>query len=334
MKLQEFKEDLYSRIKVYAQEVETTDREAFVSIVTDILTDAEEIEDFEYLPFEGLGAHNRKIAIDGYAYNELDEYRSLFIVPTLSYTEKKTLTNSEAMTILARAQAFIEEISHILQHAEESSPGYGLAIDIKNDLLEEPKPKKFIIYLLTDMEMSSRIKQLDPGSIDGIPIEYHIWDISRLHQIEESAEGKEDIVIDFAEFGLEKGLPCLPASQTDEYSAYLCNIPGIILSNLYNTHGGRLLEGNVRSFLQIRGKVNKGIRATILTEPNMFFAYNNGIAATAKELKTTLVNGILHINEITALQIVNGGQTTASLAMAFLNDKRENAQEKIKQIFV
>ncbi len=126
----------------------------------------------------------------------------------------------------------------------------------------------------------------------------------------------------------------MPASSTDDYTAYLCNIPGTVLATLYNTYGGRLLEGNVRSFLQTKGKVNKGIRNTILNNPDMFFAYNNGIAATAYSMNADIIEGVTYITEITALQIVNGGQTTASLAMASLKDKRDGSTEKILKIFV
>lgn len=103
---------------------------------------------------------------------------------------------------------------------------------------------------------------------------------------------------------------------------------------MYNTFGSRLLEGNVRSFLQTKGKVNKGIRNTILNQPSLFFAYNNGIAGTASSIKTSLKDGVTYIEEITSLQIVNGGQTTASLAMALLNDKKDNSEECIKKISV
>jgi hypothetical protein len=95
-----------------------------------------------------------------------------------------------------------------------------------------------------------------------------------------------------------------------------------------------LLEGNVRSFLQTKGKVNKGIRATILNEPEMFFAYNNGIAATASDIAIEYEQGLAKITEIKSLQIVNGGQTTASLAMALIRDKRDNSEEQIGKIYV
>ena len=81
-----------------------------------------------------------------------------------------------------------------------------------------------------------------------------------------------------------------------------------------------------------KGKINKGIRNTILNEPEMFFAYNNGIAATAYDVKIEAGEICPLITEITSLQIVNGGQTTASLASALVNDKeRANG---LKDIYV
>ena len=76
------------------------------------------------------------------------------------------------------------------------------------------------------------------------------------------------------------------------------------------------MELNVRSFLQVSGKVNKGIRTTLIEEPNMFFAYNNGIAATAEKIKFVVEDGVKYIKEIVGFQIVNGGQTTASIHRA------------------
>ena len=333
MELGEFKEYLVEQIRFASSAEGTSDREEFVNYVSEALIEAEELEDqIEFLPFEGVGSGQgrRKIQIDGYTYNELDEYLSIYIATEPTYGEIETLTNTDAQKYFNRARAFIEDASFIVETAEESAPAYGLAIDIGK---RYANVRKYCIYLLTDMTMSKNIKEIQGGEWNAKPIEYHIWDINRLHQLFESKSGKEDIVIDLTEY-LEDGLPCLPASQTNEYTAYLCNIPGYVLSQLYNTYGGRLLEGNVRSFLQTKGKVNKGIRNTILNAPDMFFAYNNGIAATAYSIETKQRSSALFITKITALQIVNGGQTTASLATALIKDKRDGAEDKIKRIYV
>lgn len=100
-------------------------------------------------------------------------------------------------------------------------------------------------------------------------------------------------------------------------------MPATILAKLYDRYSARLLEQNVRTFLQARAQVNKGIRNTILTEPHMFFAYNNGITATAQEVETRVKDGHLQIVRMTDLQIVNGGQTTASLFHTQRRDKAD-----------
>lgn len=330
MEFAEFKENLMEQIKFNASSEMTSDKEEFLNYVTEALIEAEEIEDFIFLPFEGIGQNRRKIQIEGYSYNELDEYLTIFIAPTLTFFSQEILTNTEAEKIFARARAFIEDAEYIVSKGEDSSAGYGLAIDILN---RYSKVRKYCIYLLTDMEMSKSIKELSATKLLEKDIEYQIWDITRLYQLAESKTGKEDIVINLKEF-TEHGVPYLPASSTEDYTAYLCNIPGSVLAKLYNTYGGRLLEGNVRSFLQTKGKVNKGIRNTILNNPEMFFAYNNGIAATAFEMKTESYGETYYITEITALQIVNGGQTIASLAMALLEDKRDGSEENLKKIYV
>lgn len=331
MDITEFRNSLLDQIKVAATVDLSTDKEAFLNYASDALTEADQLDDgFTLLPFEGIGTKQRKIQIDGYVYNELDNCLLIFIAPPLTYQSEETLANTEAERIFGRARAFIEEANYITENAEESAPGYGLAVDIQK---RYANVRKYQIYLLTDMAMSKNIREIKSTIINGKPVEYHIWDIRRFFQLHESKTGKEDIVINLKEF-TEHGIPCLPASKTEDYTAYLCNIPGMLLAILYNTYGGKLLEGNVRSFLQTKCKVNKGIRNTILNEPDMFFAYNNGIAATAYDLKIETINDLLYITEITALQIVNGGQTTASLATALLNDKRDGAEENIRRIFV
>lgn len=331
MNINEFRDEVLEEIKLNVSiEENSNNQEEFLKYVTDVLIDAEEIDEFNYLPFEGLGKRNKKIQIDGYSYNELEEYLTIFTCTTISSNDSETLTSTESDKYFSKAQAFIEESDYILENAEESSPGYGLAYDIKNTY---KKVKRYRIYLVTDRIMSSKIKNIKAGDINGIPVEYNIWDISRLYQIVTSGNAKEDIVINLTEY-TKNGIPALPASSTEDYDSYLCIIPGIVLANLYNEYGGRLLEGNVRSFLQTKGKVNKGIRNTILNDPSKFFAYNNGIAGTASKIEKKNIGDSTYISEITDLQIVNGGQTTASLATALLNDKKDGSENSIKNIFV
>lgn len=328
--LNEFRTRLWDEIALNVATNLSVDQEEFLTYVTDQLIEAEEIDDFSYVPYEGFGKRNRRIQIDGYSYSELDECLSIFIATPMMYDEEETLITTEANRYLAMAAAFLENAEYVVENAEESAPGYGFAVDIIGLYSDV---RKYKIYLISDKIKSKSLTQLDNLVARGKEVECHVWDIGRIFNLNTASMGREEIVIKLSEFGI-KGLPCLLASETSDYKAYLCNIPGIVLATLYNRYGGRLLEGNVRSFLQVRGKVNKGIRYTILNEPEMFFAYNNGIAATAYDIKVDVLDGMPYITEISSLQIVNGGQTTASLATALVKDKKDNAEESIKKISI
>lgn len=319
MDIKEFRNGILDDVHFNASINGTSPREEFLAMYANALVDAEEFEDFEQLAYEGVGSQNKKILIDGYYYSELENCLVIIACPFTDSMDVQSLTATEAEMHFKRARAFVEESrsGFIQKYAEESSPGYGLAVDIQK---RYSNVSKFKFYILTDMAMSSRIREIPGTMIGTATAEYHIWDITRLQSLYASKTGKEDIVINLKEFS-ERGIPCLQAGSTDEYTAYLCTIPGSILAYLYNTYGGRLLEGNVRSFLSAKGKINKGIRNTILNEPSMFFAYNNGIAATAYAVEMEHGDGCTYITQITSLQIVNGGQTTASLAAAIINDK-------------
>ncbi|KAB2907347.1 MAG: AIPR family protein [Ignavibacteriales bacterium] len=143
----------------------------------------------------------------------------------------------------------------------------------------------------------------------------HTWDITRLFKINESNSIHQPIEIEFENFTKNgKGLQCLQVPGTDEmYDCYLAIVPGEILAKLYKEFSNELLESNVRAFLGQAGKFNKGIRDTIRNKPQMFLPYNNGITATAESVETKLVDNQLVITRLYDFQIVNGGQTTASL---------------------
>lgn len=151
--------------------------------------------------------------------------------------------------------------------------------------------------------------------INNLDIFIHTWDLDRLFKINESNSIHEPIEIIFENFNSEiKGLQCLQVPTIDEsYHCYLAIVPGEILAQLYKEYSNELLESNVRAFLGQTGKFNKGIRDTIRNKPQMFLPYNNGITATAESIETQMIDNQLFITKLYDFQIVNGGQTTASL---------------------
>lgn len=327
MGLVEYKQDFDEEIKTSVYGTGVSTKVAFLEAASGLLGDNELESEFQIVEYEGIGYRQHRLQLDGYVYGELSNCMSLALVDYRH--DDNVVTATEIDTIVKRARYFLEDIDYILSHAEESSPGYGLALDIKNNVFDIQKYK---IYLFTNNQMSTRIKTLEADQIGDIPIEYHVWDIARLYELSQNLTLKEDYEIEFSEFS-DKPIPCLSVTSGEAYQGYMACIPGIVLAKLYNKFGAKLLESNVRSFLQIRGKVNKGIRNTIIKEPNKFFAYNNGITCTADSIEIDSDNGTPVLISCQNLQIVNGGQTTASLASALL-DKKEHLEKNINDIYV
>ncbi|MCX5807224.1 MAG: AIPR family protein [Proteobacteria bacterium] len=324
MELEDYRKDFLESVKSRAAADGDLTQAAFVTVVSERLIEAEELQDFEpcYYPGSGIRDRRLKLRVDGYSYDDTDGSYNLIIADYRGNDDIETLTQTDATTQFTRLRSFLlEAVSGMLHPVlENSSPAHALAVKLYGhpDLIT-----RFRLFLVTDAVLSARVKDWREESLNDKPIEFHIWDIARFHRVSESMTGRDELTVDFREFA-DDGVPCLEASQTDgEYKAYLCVMPGSILADLYDRFGSRLLENNVRSFLGIRGtkSVNSGIRNTILKQPTMFFAYNNGIAATASEAEVVYSGNSLYLAQAKDLQIVNGGQTTASLTNTRRKDK-------------
>lgn len=263
----------------------------------------------------------RGMRVDGYWFND-EGVLDLFVADFDSREKLQSLTQTDVSAAFKRVEKFFETSlsKHLFADLDETTPEYGLSRQISD---RKAHIRKVNFLLVSERVLSDRIQKIEDRKIFDIEATYHIWDIARLQRQRSSRGQKEALNIDFKnEFG--HGLSSLPAHLgSGAHQSYLTVMPGTVLAELYGKHGARLLEQNVRSFLQARGKVNKGIRTTILNKPEMFFAYNNGITATAQEVEVEQGNQGLEIVRIKDLQIVNGGQTTASLFHTKRRDKAD-----------
>ncbi|SNR58837.1 AIPR family protein [Lutibacter flavus] len=172
------------------------------------------------------------------------------------------------------------------------------------------------VHFLLNGSYNQKNEKFNLKGLEDLNVTVQIWDIPRFFKINESNSTREPIEIEFSEFldNNEKGIQCLKVPSIDDlYECYLSIIPGEVLASLYKEYSNELLESNVRAFLGQAGKFNKGIRDTIREKPQMFLPYNNGITATANHVETEIINKELIITKLNDFQIVNGGQTTASL---------------------
>ncbi|WP_296560110.1 AIPR family protein [uncultured Acetobacterium sp.] len=294
---------------------------SFTKIICDNFVENQVFEDFEQSFFEGM-CGRKKCRVDAWSYNDFDKTLVLIASIYSQQDEIDTLTKTEANQYFKSLFTFFEACIHEKLDIEISTPAFDLSKQIQF-LWHKEELNKIKLFVVTDKIMSKSIGVFPNAKFNEIPLEYHIWDIQRLERLYSNGEEGEPVEIDLLEL-YGKGLPILEACdvKVDDLQFYLCVLPGNLLADIYDRFGSRLLEGNVRSFLSTKVAVNRDIRKTILSdEKNMFFSYNNGIAATANSVDIERTENGAVLKKINNLQVVNGGQTTASLSNARFKDK-------------
>lgn len=318
--------ELIKYYKTLIQEVSTrqianeegdNQEQTFTRMCLELLSEAGETENSDVAFYErDLGTKNQQ-KINGYAIADNYETVDLFITIYEGTNEPITILKRDIDNAATRLTNYFRNAiySNFGNEIEESSAIFeftntlGTYKELRDSLI------RVNAFILTNGVYKGDFPQ--SKEISGYKIYYRVVDINYLYQISEQSHAP--IVINFEEEGWH--IPCLHASSNNpDYDAYVSILPGKCLSSLYERYGGRLLEQNVRSFLQFSGKINKGIRDTIKEKPHMFLAYNNGIAATADAMELDEVGNIRIISN---LQIVNGGQTTASIYHTEKKDKAD-----------
>ncbi|MBM6983997.1 MAG: AIPR family protein [Sutterella sp.] len=271
----------------------------------------------------------RNIGIDGYSLTD-EKTLYLIIADWDEFSNRPPLTRIDAEKLFNRLRVFFEvsRNGRILEHPEgllePTTEEYGLA-----NLIHEKEMDRVKLLLFTDRLLSERLLKIDEiEKVDNFKMPAEIWGPERLFSLRLSGKSSEPLVHEFSDCSI----PLMLATKGEGFRSYLGKIPATKLASMYHEHGGRLLEGNVRSFLTLRTSVNKDIDRTIRTNPEKFFIFNNGIAATARNLKWK--DGGHDLAEATDFQIINGGQTTATLAKAAYDNRAGHSPADISGIYV
>lgn len=327
--LENFHHELIADIQGDADVLGLVTVEAFFEKVGELLTEAGELDGANRAYFEGGGASN-PMRIDGYGGDprDGDGVLSLVLCDFDLSEEVRVQNKDQIQRLLQRLYRFVVSSlkADFREQLEETSAGFGVADLIATTWKDVEKVKLIIV---TNADFRARADAANVKDLDGRPVTLSVWDLKRLKQYMEQGQARANLIIDFdRDFG--GSVPLLAASGSDSaLESYLAVIPGKQLAAIYDKWGPRLLEANVRSFLQARGKVNQGIRNTIRDEPHMFFSYNNGLSATADAIEVEQADLGLRLVRADNLQIVNGGQTTASLHAA-----RKAFAEQLEQVHV
>lgn len=333
MDIEEYRKEFLEQIRSDAALNSTDPNEEFIQKSISLLEENEQFPDPLIHYFGSKGKRNRQMQFNAFSFDEADGSICLLISDFNNSENPATLTNTQIDSLYSRMQYFIEEAyeGNISDYCDDSDPTIDIARRIRKLIGKstfESSVIKFKFFIITNSVLSGRVKSIQKPNLFGRPVELNLWYLERFFDLFNSSNS-EAIEINVPDYGIN-GIQCLKANMTDcdEYDAFLAIVPGKFLSDIYLKHGSRLLQGNVRAFLSLKNAVNKGIRKTIISDPKKFFTYNNGIATIAESI--VLSPDKTRIISLRGLQIINGGQTTASMASAVV--KKDN--ELLENIFV
>ena len=254
---------------------------------------------------------NARLRLSGYAVSDEQDQLDLFVSLYAGVDEIRPIPDSETKKAAEQCLRFLAKSADgiLATRMEESDDAYNLTLTIRGcyDKLDQIR-----IYVITDRR--AQAKNFKAREYRGKAIKLEVMDIERLYRHWSAGKPRDELTVDFADVA-GGALPCIyvPGEMSD-YDYALTALPGEVLRFLYDKYGDRLLEANVRSFLSVTGKVNRGIRDTLRNAPEHFMAYNNGIVMIADELRLDHTpGGGPGISWLKGMQIVNGGQSTASL---------------------
>ncbi len=283
---------------------------ALAEVMIGYLEEAGAVSEHEPCPYEDTVGRNR-CRILGYALAE-DSTRLELFTAAFVEAEQATLAADDLRMLTGRAARFFNYAA--LGDAARFSANASAAAAAAHISGQLERIEEVRVHVLTNGQVKDRA--VDAIEILGRPVEFSVVDLERLLRTTGEEVTRDRIVVDFKEL-LGRPIPCLEMRPSaSEYATFLLIVPGDLLYRLYEQYGPRLLEFNVRSFLQVKAGVNKGIRDTLRDEPDRFLAYNNGLAATADEIEVGTWAGETVIHRIRGLQVVNGGQTLASIHRA------------------
>lgn len=254
---------------------------------------------------------NARLRLSGYAVSEDADQLDLFVSLHEGVETIVPISDSETKMAAEQCLRFLSRCAQgrLAGTMDQSNDAYAVAHTIKDVY---PQLDQIRIYVLTDRQ--AKAKNFKAREVQGKTVKLEVMDIERLWRHWSEGKPRDELVVNFEEVS-GGALPCVYVpGEVADYDYALTAIPGEALRFIYEKYGARLLEANVRSFLSATGKVNKGIGETLKKAPERFMAYNNGIVLVADEMHMGRAeNGAPGILWLKGMQIVNGGQTTASL---------------------
>lgn len=314
MELIDFLRDTQAEIRSQLSEGAPFSEMVFTEVVMQHLAEIGMTSEPNVCHFTGkVGVANLRLS--GFAFTDEKDELDLFVSLYEGVDEITAISETDTKGAVQQCLRFLTFCAEgkMSSKLDPSTDVYTLSLMIHQSYnsLEQIR-----IFVLTDRVAKS--KSFKPLEMGGKSIRLEVMDIERLHRHWSEGKPRDELIVNFEEVSGQP-LPCVfVPGDKGQYDYALTAVPGEALRLIYEKYGTRLLEANVRSFLSVKGKgVNAGIQNTLRSSPENFMAYNNGIVLVADEMKISEASdGSPGIHWLRGMQIVNGGQTTASLYFA------------------
>ncbi|MBW4081272.1 AIPR family protein [Paenibacillus sp. S150] len=294
-----------------------TTEEAIEGILCDYLEEEQVIFDIQLSPYQKTNSSRQAMKVSAHAFDEKNATLSLLVVKWERNNKLVKMSRNDANRMFKMVRRFYRNAKiGIYKEMEETDTAFTLA-----QMIYE---RQAFISTVRIYLVSNALVDIEPppdGEEEDTLFSYDVWDIDRIFRLVGQAGSAAENIIHLRDHYDSSIFMMKMQAEHQKYDCYVGMMPGPVLARIYDEHGQQLIERNVRSFLQAKNAINKGIRDTVRDEPEMFMAYNNGISTVATWIEADELNqNVVSIHSLHGWQIVNGGQTTASLANAYKNN--------------
>lgn len=329
MTFEHFQRELLNSAHTAAEVDVTTFGEGMSHVLCEFLEDLNVVQDLQEFHARARLSHGRQAVVAAVGEDPVDQSTSIVVTHCVDDL-LTSLGKPDIDSKVAAVREFVQtSISGQLQtKVEESSTAFELAEYLRD---RAHSAHRYRVELVSNGPATHSVEKLvfDPIEVGNATMTFRVWDARRLHLAATSTMRTEPICIQLGNEG--EGVPCVRGGRaTEGIKTYLFTMTGQQLADIYDEYGSRVLESNVRGFLSTRGNVNKGIQWTLDSEPELFLAFNNGLTTTASNATFEQHSGALRLTSLTNWQIVNGGQTTAS--MWYFSNRNRMKPEKLENL--
>lgn len=297
-----------AQIEAEASTDGVSDEQVIISQTSEALEELDQAPELIWVDLQVAGGKSQPaLEVHAWAVDKHDRlHLAAVLLPKQSVAEENlpyVFQRKDVDDVLKRMLNLVTYLKQGHTLLDENDPTVAELTKATRQVLEGLDPE-VVLHVITTGHFRGTIPS---HTLSDVMVSSHVYDIEWFRRLVENDSGEQ---LDFRDKG---GLPCLVASHdgNGEADVIITVLSGDFLAELYDRRRDELLRRNVRIYLRQTRKVNQEIAQSARKHPERFIALNNGISAVATGVSLNADQS--RIETLNDLQIVNGGQTTATL---------------------